>query len=155
MVAFLIIMLIIVAVLLAWVVGLLMKSPDDGTSFKPVSPYRTEEAEHGIAEELLGKIDKRIDTLRKLIKQADTKIDNISSNSFVLPAEFPEPGGNGHSKAPSYNNRNVTEPEIDNSRKSRIIEMCRRGFSPDEIARSVGAGRAEVDLVLKLAGLMK
>lgn len=149
-------MLVVVAALLAWVLSLLLKNPDENGGFRPVS-IPGEDEEKRASDELLGKIDDRIDTLRKLIKQADSKIGEIKTNSFVLPAEFPLPssGGNGHSKEPSYQTKKSAPEEADSSRKTRIIELCRRGYSPDEIARSVGAGRAEVDLVLRLAGFMK
>jgi len=108
-----------------------------------------------MAEQLLNRIDRKIDLLRDLLRQADQKIDSLSRTSHILPAEMPVPESSLSVNSQDLRNRARTgagavpaAPEDD--RRARVMQLRRRGMSASQIAQEVGVGRGEVDLILSI-----
>ncbi len=112
-----------------------------------------------IAEQMLNRIDRKIDILRDLIRQADQKIEALGRTYQVLPSELPVvqtpsqatvqdraprgrqvAGGRAESHAAG----------ADEDKRSRIIQLRRKGMSSTQIAQEIGIGRGEVDLILNI-----
>lgn len=110
-----------------------------------------------MADKLLDRIDRKIDVLRELIKQADKKIDALSRTSHVLPAEMPpaEPGERNSDRETRTRSRGggvAAEPAAEDDKRAKIIQLRRRGLNPGQIAQEVKMGRGEVELILNIEG---
>jgi hypothetical protein len=106
-----------------------------------------------IAEQLLDRIDRKIDVLRELMKQADKKIESLGHTYQIMPAEIPIPE-TGNQDARTRNRAAVTAkneqaaPEDD--KRARIMQLRRKGMNASQIAQEIGMGRGEVDLILNI-----
>lgn len=151
MAAFLITMLIVVALLLAWVIKLLMTDPQDGRPSATVYPVPppAQEKDSSIGDELIKKIDAKIDALSGLLKQADSKIEEINIAAHTAPERA------GSDRRDTLGSAGRGDAILDNGLKARIIDLFRKGYNEDEIARRAGAGRGEVELILRVTGLKK
>lgn len=110
-----------------------------------------------IGEQLLERIDRKVDVLRELIRQADTKIEAMNNTYHVLPAEMPVPESSlsagshdarGRNRAGAAPKNEPAAPEDD--KRARIMQLRRRGLNSSQIAQEIGMGRGEVDLILNI-----
>lgn len=102
------------------------------------------------SDDLFEKIDARINTLKKLIKEADDRIDTLET---VAPKTTPKPRpGNSQPKEPLPGIHSVASPRANMqlSRRTAILSLSRKGFTPEQIAQEVGMGRAEIDFILNI-----
>jgi hypothetical protein len=109
-----------------------------------------------IGEQLLDRIDRKIEVLRELIRQADGKIEAMGNTYRVLPAELPTPEPQQYSAGPDSRSRsragavrNEPAPPEDDKR-TKIMQLRKRGLSSSQIAQEIGMGRGEVDLILNI-----
>jgi hypothetical protein len=110
-----------------------------------------------LAEQLLNRIDRKIDMLRDLIKQADQRIETLGQSYQLRPpdvarvesaAAAPEPETWTRPRAGGAVRQ---EPETaTDDRRARIIKLHRKGLTSSQIAREIGMGRGEVDLILSI-----
>ena len=156
MTTLIIILLVLVAALLAWVVKLLLSPPEEkqeeygsGAEFLAALKKTSPDNEVlDVADQLLERIDQRIETLRGLIAEADEKIESLnSSKDYVLPAENPYQAEEGNQSP-----RGRKQPPAGSTR-ARIVALRRKGMAPDAIAREVNMGLGEVELILKIEGV--
>jgi len=174
MTALLVVMLIVVGGLLAWVVKLLLNMPQGGASGAPARPVfknnfmeetekRDSNAIDDAAERTLRRIDRKIDILKELIKQADQRIEELKKGGFILPAEYPEinagngaearrPQRRGAFASQQAGSNAASDRNIDDDRRSKIVALKRKGRTSTAIAREVGMGLGEVELILKIEG---
>ena len=115
-----------------------------------------------MADRLLDRIDRKIDVLKELIKQADKRIEALNRTGHVLPAEIPplepvdqfaerEPRVRARSAGPGSPAAAAANPTDD--RRSKIVQLRRKGLSTAQIAREVNVGRGEVELILNIEGI--
>lgn len=113
-----------------------------------------------VAEKLLARIDRRINTLRDLIEKADQRIDTLQNPGYMLPAEFPgdderNAGREDRRRRPAGAGQGREDSDPDTAaadRRTRIVSLHRRGVPTDRIARDVKMGKGEVELILKIEG---
>ncbi|HOO55907.1 MAG TPA: hypothetical protein PLN69_03730 [bacterium] len=135
------------------------KTPRGGE--KPLNEFFTEmnnnssnEEVTEIAEQLLDRIDRKIDILRQLNREADKQIEKLSQTYHVLPPELPasEPQSRRTRNAVNTPQPEASVPENDN--RSKVILLRKRGMGSSEIAQKVNMGRGEVELILRIEGLL-
>ncbi|HOX28406.1 MAG TPA: hypothetical protein PLQ76_04535, partial [bacterium] len=101
--------------------------------------------------------DRKIDVLRELMRQADSKIESLGRAGVSSPREI----GFGDQAPERQRARNGAEgrrepaaqSQNEDDRRSRIVALRRRGLSSAQIAKEVEMGRGEVDLILNIEGL--
>ncbi len=111
-----------------------------------------------LAEQLLNRIDRKIDVLRELIRQADSRIETLGQSYQIRSTDMAraetaaaastgtEPKQRMRTGAAA---RQEPEPAEDDKR-SRIIKLRRRGLTSAQIAQEIGMGRGEVELILSI-----
>jgi hypothetical protein len=130
--------------------------PGAGRRLPPQASAMGTNEVYEIGEQLLDRIDRKIDVLRELLKQADKKIEALGHTYQVLPAEVPAPGATDGNDTPRTRNRaavtarneQAAPPEDD--KRARIMQLRRRGLTASQIAQEIGMGRGEVDLILNI-----
>ena len=106
------------------------------------------------SDEVLSKIDHRMASLRKLIKEADDRIKTLERLSSTARPE----------QAPLRAASSEPEDEEDSQaggrgggtdRRTAIMRLARRGTPVEQIAREVGMGRGEVELIVSIENSRK
>ncbi len=125
--------------------------------FSNNEPAATDVEVREIAEQLLDRIDRKIDVLKELIRQADSRIATMGGAARELPAatrsrdDAPDADVSGRRGAPRRgSSRDDSQGGVD--KRSRIVQLHRKGFSSTQIAQEVQMGRGEVDLILNVEG---
>ena len=101
------------------------------------------------SDELLKKIDTRIGLLKKLVKEADDRIDTLEA---MAPSYKKKPAAQKPAARPE------TRPGLPEdkpapggmSRRTAILSLARKGLSVPQIAQQVGMGRGEVEFILNV-----
>jgi len=164
MTALFIMMLLVLVALLAWVVKLLLGMPKEegagakkkfsgsafGKALRETSADQEEMQDMG--ERLLRRLDKKIDVLKELLKEADEKIDTLRKGGYVLPAEYPHEVEREIKNSRTRNVKDKEKEKEGGDRRTRIVALRRKGVAPDQIAREVGMGQGEVELILRVEG---
>jgi len=130
--------------------------------FNSRAPERSELEVQEMADRLLDRIDRKIEVLRELIKQADRRIDSLGRTSYTLPAELPgmDAGESAPAREPERRARPGFPPPPhapdapEDEKRMRILQLRRKGFTPAQIAREVNMGRGEVELILNVEGMI-
>jgi hypothetical protein len=106
------------------------------------------------SDQVIEKIDLRINTLKKLIKEADDRIDSLESMAAPKPEpkkQRPAPPRDSQfifdgAPAPPSSGR----PNMQLSRRTAILSLSRKGLTAEQIAKEVGMNRAEIDFILNI-----
>jgi len=134
-------------------------TPREQTSERPRMDTAAGIEVQEIAEQMLNRIDRKIDILRDLIRQADQKIESLSRTYHVLPSELPMTDHVPQAAAPERTQRGrqlaggrgeAQTAGADDDKRSRIMQLRRKGMSSTQIAQEIGIGRGEVDLILNI-----
>ena len=127
--------------------------------FSSNEPAATDVEVREIAEQLLDRIDRKIDVLKELIRQADSRIATMGGAARELPAatrsrddaaDLDASGRRGAARRGPASRDDSQSGGVD--KRSRIIQLHRKGFSSTQIAQEVQMGRGEVDLILNVEG---
>jgi hypothetical protein len=119
-------------------------------------PAATDVEVREIAEQLLDRIDRKIDVLKELIRQADSRIATMGGATREMPATNRsrddasdlDAGRRGAARRGSSSRDDSQSGGVD--KRSRIVQLHRKGFSSTQIAQEVQMGRGEVDLILNI-----
>ncbi len=126
--------------------------------FSSNEPAATDVEVREIAEQLLDRIDRKIDVLKELIRQADSRIATMGGAARELPAttrsrdDAPDADASGRRGAARRGSSRDDSQSGGVDKRSRIIQLHRKGFSSTQIAQEVQMGRGEVDLILNVEG---
>lgn len=87
--------------------------------------------------------------LEKELAEAKARLDNVERELAELRTARQQ------SQPASQNQQESSEEAVDvlsmRERYRRVFELMQEGLGPDEIAKRLGAGRGEIDLILSLA----
>ncbi|MFH1538043.1 MAG: hypothetical protein ABIH66_03735 [bacterium] len=100
-----------------------------------------------LATEVLEKIDVKIDTLEKLLKEADDKIKGLRTINTAASRGSRERGAASHEHAVEHN-LPAEHPRSD--KRNMVIHLARRGLSSADIAQETGLGAGEVEFILNI-----
>lgn len=101
-----------------------------------------------LATEVLEKIDRKIDTLERLLREADNKISGLRTINAAASRSIQDRGDSLEQRREVEHVLPAEHPRSD--KRSLVIQLARRGMSSSDIAQETGMGAGEVEFILNI-----